>query len=376
MFLFLLAIISLLSVFTITGVLILVRKYRLLDVPVNRSSHKLAVPSFGGIAFFVNIILVMGAYGIYGFSKIGLIYLISVSVVFAIGFLDDINNWSFKIKVPLELFAIFLFLWGTGISITDFHGFFFINEVPVLVGTVMSAFIILFLMQAYNLIDGIDGFASVIGMVIFGSFSVLFWMLQDYFMLTLCITIFGSLFTFIWFNISKSRKIFMGDTGTLILGFTIGIATVKLLGLSATEITALPFQITALPYILLSILFIPVYDTLRVMLIRKLKGRPIFSADRNHLHHLITDYGWSHRRTSLVSGLNNILFIIITLVISIDFSTPFLVLNLIVGAVFLTLVLLNLDTSSSALRVKIWGFRKIQSVYNYTRRTALFHLFF
>jgi len=376
MFLVLLGIISLLSVFTITGVLMVVKKLRLLDVPINRSSHSLAIPSFGGIAFFINILLVISAYGIYGFSKIGLLYIVSMSVIFAIGILDDLHNWSFKVKVPLELFAIFLFLWGTGISITDFHGFFFINEVPEFIGTVISAFIILFLIQAYNLIDGIDGFASVIGMVIFGSFSVLFWLLQDYFMLTLCITGFGSLFTFIWFNISTSKKIFMGDTGTLILGFTLGIATVKLLGLSASEMTMVPFQITALPYILLSILFIPVYDTLRVMLIRKLKGRPIFSADRNHLHHIITDYGWSHRRTSFITGLFNVLFIAVTIAISSYASIPFLILNLIVGTVFLTIVLLNLGASTYALQLKIWGFRQIQSFNEFAKRTALYQMFF
>lgn len=141
-------------------------------------------------------------------------------MIFGLGFFDDLKNWSSQLKITIELLIISLFLWGSGLLITDLHGFFFINYIPMVVSIVLSLLIILFLVQAYNLIDGIDGFASVIGSVIFLSFSYLFWVIGDFFFLGISVVCMVSLFAFFWFNISIKGKIFMGDTGTLMLGFT------------------------------------------------------------------------------------------------------------------------------------------------------------
>lgn len=154
------------------------------------------------------------------------------------------------------------------------------------------------IINAYNLVDGIDGLAASLSTVALFFFAVCFFWIGHYFLALSSVVMIGSLLGFLVFNLSERRKIFMGDTGSLIVGFFIAVLSIRLLALD-NSIHRLPFSPKYVPLIMGTIILIPIFDVIRVFSLRILKGRSPFSADRIHIHHVIIDKtGWSHRRTS------------------------------------------------------------------------------
>jgi UDP-N-acetylmuramyl pentapeptide phosphotransferase/UDP-N-acetylglucosamine-1-phosphate transferase len=168
------------------------------------------------------------------------------------------------------------------------------------------------IINALNLIDGIDGLAGVISIVIFSSFGTLFLFLERYFLSSICIVLIGSIIAFLRFNVSNEKKIFMGDTGSMLLGFIISILTLRIIALPNERLTELNFPLQNIPFLIFSFISIPILDLLRVFIIRIFAGKSPFEADRNHFHHLIIDlFKWSHFKTSLFIGFINLLIILI-----------------------------------------------------------------
>lgn len=167
----------------------------------------------------------------------------------------------------------------------------------------------------------------------------------------------------------------MGDTGSLILGLTLGVFTIRLLGLSETEMLTLPFEAAKLPYIILIILFIPVFDVLRIIFLRKLLGKSVFSADRNHLHHIISDFGLSHRRTSVFCGFFNLLYVFVAFIFAIYLPIQFLIVQLVGLIFFLEIFLFIINTNHYAKRFKVLLRRAILK-YSHSKIRAYLLLLF
>jgi len=217
-------------------------------------------------------------------------------------------------------------------------------------------FLILAFINAFNLIDGIDGMSSVTGIVISACFGFLFYKLQLFFFMFISVAVISMLLAFLRYNFSSRKKIFMGDTGSLVIGLVLGLLTLKLLTLQTETFSALAIHRKELPLLLLIILIVPAFDLCRVTFIRFKKRVSIFSPDRNHIHHLLIDSGLSHKKASLLSGGTN-LFFAIAMYLSIQYLGlvfSFLLLVVFVLACFLLFFLItnNRDNLRKKARLK------------------------
>ena len=289
---------------------------------------------------------------------VSLTLLVAISIVFFTGLKDDLQNLSPRMKFLGQIIAVGILMIQPDFRIESFHGFLGIYELPTFISVSLSMFFILSLINAYNLIDGIDGMASIVGIVIASSYAFIFYKLGMLFYLAISLSIVSMMFAFLRFNLSPKKKIFMGDTGSLAIGLTLGLLTLKLLSLGVNAFEIIAIESREIPLLILGILFIPVFDIFRVMIIRFCKGRRIFSPDRNHIHHILIDSGLSHRRASVFCGLGNIF-----IVLSMFYSTrEFGIIPSIFVLLFFTLTFLlmffgmNKSYASKRRKVKLRNF--------------------
>jgi len=238
--------------------------------------------------------------------------------------------------------------------IISMHGFLGINEIPLIASIVGSMFFLLALINAFNLLDGIDGLTAITGIIVASFYSYMFYQLGYFYYLSISITTIATLLAFLRFNFSVKGKIFMGDTGSLTIGLVLGLLTLKLMTADAVY-ASLHFNPKQLPLILVAVLFVPILDTCRVMMIRLLKGVSMFSADRNHIHHIIVDYGLSHRKASSLIGLVNFCIGLFMFFVIINYNTlqSALLLISIFAAGIILLFLMNRNKRALRLKIKL-----------------------
>jgi UDP-GlcNAc:undecaprenyl-phosphate GlcNAc-1-phosphate transferase len=227
-----------------------------------------------------------------------------------------------------------------------------VYEIPLVVSVLGTSFFLLGLINAFNLIDGIDGLTGTTGIIVASFYSYMFYHLGSYFYLAIGITTIATLLAFLRFNLSKKRKIFMGDTGSLVIGLVLGLLTLKLMTLKGAT-APFPFNPEQLPLFLVGVLFIPVLDIMRVMALRVCRGVSMFKPDRNHIHHIIVDFGLSHSKASLfIGGVNFTVALIMFNVIQIYNSLASAII-LIVMFLLAIIVLFIMNKNMSALRLKM-----------------------
>ncbi len=280
------------------------------DTPNDRSSHNDYVPTLGGIAFFVSLIVFFFFSNFYNINDTSLSIMLAITIMFFVGLTDDLKDLSPKVKFIGQLLALSVLIIQSDYRILSFHGFLGIYELNMFFSVFLSMFLILAFINAFNLIDGIDGMSSVTGIVISACFGFLFYKLQLFFFMFISVAVISMLLAFLRYNFSLKKKIFMGDTGSLVIGLVLGLLTLKLLTLQSETFSALAIHRSELPLLLLIILIVPAFDLCRVSLIRLKKRVSIFSPDRNHIHHLLIDSGLSHKKASLLSGGTNLFFAI------------------------------------------------------------------
>jgi UDP-GlcNAc:undecaprenyl-phosphate/decaprenyl-phosphate GlcNAc-1-phosphate transferase len=283
----------------------------LFDEPCERKAHKSSIPTLGGLAIFAGVVFSY-AFWSSGFEYQPSQYIISaIIVVFFIGLKDDIVELTAKKKFYGQIIAALIIVLFANIRITTLCGIFGIYDIPYWFSILLSLFTILLIINAFNLIDGIDGLAGGIGAIASFTFGLWFY---NYGQIGLCIlsfTLFSSLLAFLVYNFSPAN-IFMGDTGSLIVGLILSILTINFIQLSfISPPDAFPFR--SGPAMAIAILIIPMFDTLRIFIVRVLNKRSPFKADRNHMHHLLLDLGLTHREVSLTLFLVNIGFILMAL---------------------------------------------------------------
>ena len=279
------------------------------DTPDARSSHQNTVPTFGGIAFYISLILTLFMLQKEYDNAIIITLLVSISILFFTGFKDDLRNSSPKAKLFGQLLAVSLLMLHSEFYISSLHGLFGIYEMPPIIGVPFSVFLFISIINAYNLIDGIDGLASMVGIVAAFSFGVLFYHLDLYFYTGICGALISMLFAFLRFNFSTKKKIFMGDTGSLTIGFVLGILGMRLMTLDFETVSLIGIPRSGILLLVLTILIVPTFDVSRVIFIRLIKKMSISSPDRNHIHHILIDAGLTHKKASLLLGFVNIFLV-------------------------------------------------------------------
>lgn len=336
---------------------------RLMDNPNERSSHKRITPSLGGIAFY--IVLVLGLYFLRPVDQAdkAMAMIPGLLILFIIGLKDDLVVLGPLTKIFAQVAAISFVLIHPDFHIRDLHGFMGIQEVSTYVTIPLAAFIMLSIINAFNLIDGIDGLAAIVGIVIFTVLGVLFFLLHLPFFLGVSLIMIGSLIAFLRFNLSSDKKIFMGDTGSLLIGFIIACAVIRVFAVPSAQLSSLPFYLDNLPLVVMAILVVPFFDTARVFTIRIMNRRSPFSPDRNHIHHILIDYlKLSHKQASMAIGAVNVIFISIFILLSTSVNNYALLGITLIFLLGLTYLFYRLNFSYKNLRRRLLWRRKLKKL--------------
>lgn len=281
------------------------KRKKLYDIPDARKSHVNPVPRLAGISFFPIMLFVISVCALVATSGMGIEYIHELTLIrlaalvggclllWSVGVRDDTVGVRYKSKMIVQLLSAMILVSGN-LYINNFNGLFGIGTIPEWVGIPFTVGLVMFITNAINLIDGADGLASGISGVALIAFGYLFFERGMIFYALICIILIGILIPFFYFNVFKTnRKVFMGDTGSLTLGYLLAF-----LGVRYAMNTDTDYEQLASPVMIsLSAMFIPLFDALRVMLERMCKGRSPFQPDRRHIHHKLLDLGFSHRKT-------------------------------------------------------------------------------
>lgn len=313
-------------------ILITYRK-RLFD-PINyRKLHQTSIPRLGGVAFMpiqccVLAISIVVIYKIPLISSLVGNLNINTSVVFPmfimlmcgllilylIGVADDLIGLNNKRKFLIQLFVASFFPLS-GLWINNLYGVGFVVELSPWLGIPFTVFVTVLIINAVNLIDGLDGLCSGLIAVACLVFGVLFAYYGAWIHALLSFITLGVLFPFFYYNVfglsKRKRRIFMGDTGSMTLGYTIAFLAISF---SMLEPAIKPFSDGAI-VVAASVLIVPVFDVARVMSVRLLSNQPIFRPDKNHLHHKLLRSGLSHRKTMISIIVLSVFFSLVNIIL-------------------------------------------------------------
>lgn len=301
--------------FYYTLILLKALRYRNLFTTINlRSSHNKEVPSLGGLVFYAVAMLSLSISHQLDNNGFALVLMPSLTLIASIGFKDDligIKAWKKFIGQIVSL-AVMFFLIELNFDHLQLE-YDFSKDLLISMGFKVLIFIfMLFFINAFNFIDGIDGLAGGYAFMAFGVLAGIFYSQQQISLMLACITFIGILVAFLYFNTSKEKKIFMGDTGSMLLGLTI-ISLVLIAYLLKSPMLNFTDCLSK-GMILVLLVSYPTYDGLRVVVIRLLNGRKFYEPDQNHVHHiLIRTYGWSHLKTALLINTSNLVIFVLSL---------------------------------------------------------------
>ena len=286
---------------------IVIRVFRsldLLDSPSRRKVHSLSTPSLGGIAIYaaamVSLFFWVPIAELAGFKFL----LLAIFFAFLLGVRDDISGLQALDKLTIQVFAALLVVFMADINFSGLYGLFGLTTLPIGLAEFLSIFVIVGLTNAFNLIDGIDGLAGSLACVVLGIFSFWFFGVGHSTLGFISASMCAAVFAFLFYNWTPS-KIFMGDTGSLVLGFTISVLMIQFVDLNYLIQPDHVFYLQAPVAMAFALLILPVYDTCRVFIIRFWAGRSPMTPDKNHIHHILLKLGFGHAvATSILIGFN------------------------------------------------------------------------
>ena len=280
----------------------------LMDEPGERSSHSKKTPNLGGVGIYISLVVVITLIGGALDTKILMLILGSLTILFFLGLKDDLLILSPRKKLFGQIIAAMVLIVFTDTRIIGLSGLFGVSVMPYWLSVGFTLFVYILIINAYNLIDGVDGLAGSLALIASAAFAFIAIKTEDITMATTAVATVGALIPFLRLNLSKNKKIFMGDTGSMLVGFLVAFYSVRFIGTIQGNPTSLFFN--SAPVMALSIVFFPLLDTFRIFAIRLLifKKSP-FSADKNHLHHRFLDLGFSHRQTTSFIVILNVMLI-------------------------------------------------------------------
>jgi UDP-GlcNAc:undecaprenyl-phosphate GlcNAc-1-phosphate transferase len=346
MFFLLIFLTSLLVVFfSIPPVIKVAYQKRLFDVPTeSRKIHKRIIPNFGGIAIFTAFLFSSCLFIPSSTLPESNLLMAAGLILFMTGLKDDIVGLDPTAKFAAQFISAIILTVFANIRITDLQGVFGVYEMNYASSIILSVFFIVGIVNAFNLIDGIDGLAGTLGVIFSLLYAFIFFKSGDLGWAYLALSLSGALIGFLFYNITPA-KIFMGDSGSLIVGFIASVLSIKFLQTeSINPVQVGPVSIGFGPSLVIAILIIPIFDTLRVFTLRVLKNTSPFTADSNHLHHRLLFLGLSHLQATFMLALCNVLIIFMAL--SLRNLGPTQLLMAIFGTIFILNGLLSLYIES------------------------------
>ena len=308
-------IINILATFCFSTIFILIsqkifisKKY--IDEITGRSSHNVIATRSGGLAIYISISIISVFYYVSGYTIFDYSLLVPLSLLMFLGLYDDINNIDFKLKFIFQIIAAKIII-DNGLIIDNFHGLFGIFELNRVIAQLFTIFIVVAIINSINFIDGIDGLAI--------SVIILFILLFEFFsdeitpFKNLSIILLASLLPMYYFNFKNKNKVFLGDSGSLFLGGVVSVYAIFIL--TNNYIIKPEFDMHKIAFVV-SILFYPIIDIIRVFIIRVSNNKSPFIADKNHIHHIFLKKINNHILIVALIISISILFIIIAQVIN------------------------------------------------------------
>lgn len=278
----------------------------LYDVPDDRKVHGRIIPTLGGLAIFAGFTISLSLFAPSGTEFFEYQYLYAaLLLIFFIGLQDDILIISPLKKLLGQIIAAVFIVHLGGVQLTSLYGLFGIENIGHSYGQILTVFTLLVIMNGFNLIDGINWLSGGVGIIVSSAFGVFFLVngFLEYAVISSALV--GAILGFLWFN-KTPAKIFMGDTGSLILGVINGVLCIHFIEVN-NQATVLSFN--SIPIVAFGIMIVPLFDTLRVFIWRMLKGKSPLNPDRNHIHHRLLELGFSHMKSSVIIMSVNLLFI-------------------------------------------------------------------
>ncbi|MDR0414948.1 MAG: undecaprenyl/decaprenyl-phosphate alpha-N-acetylglucosaminyl 1-phosphate transferase [Prevotellaceae bacterium] len=312
-------------------------KQHLLDIGGRRKIHKGFIPSMGGIAIFIGFLFSIGVWVPLSDLAYYRYFCAAMVLIVFTGLRDDFLPISPRVKLMMQLLAATMVVWGEGsmgIRITSLCGFLGIYELPLAASYALSILVVVAITNAFNLIDGLDGLAGLIGLVAFTFLADWFLMVRDgqshtWTMGLLLVALIGGIVAFLCYNWHPA-SIFMGDTGSLLLGFALSISIIKFLQISSNPAFVSDYTFRAPLSMSMAFVVVPLFDTGRIFLLRLSQGRSPFLPDKLHTHHLLLRVGLSHSQVSLVMGTLHLLLMGLIFVFSQKMSDNFLIPSLVI----------------------------------------------
>ena len=305
------AVSMLMSAVAYPRVLKFAKNHDVVDNPNARKLQRRPVPVLGGMVVYTGILCGALLLSVFVEEKLVLWGMIGMSVMFVVGMIDDMKPLSASFRFVLEVVLVTVFILQTDIYIDDLHGLWGIHQLEPWAAYPISIISGVGLINAVNLIDGVDGYSSGYGMLACLCFAILFWSVWSQVMVCLALIVAGALLPFFMHNVFGIRsKMFIGDGGTLMLGMLMTVF-VFYAASSRSRCVMLEADGVGLAALIVAVMCIPSFDTVRVMVMRILRGRSPFKPDKTHLHHLFIDMGFSHLGAAASILLMNLMVVLV-----------------------------------------------------------------
>ena len=281
----------------------------IVDNPDARKLQRVPVPVLGGLNVVFGVLTGVMAFNLFGnFYDLFPVFA-SIIIILIIGLMDDMISLTPRVRFVVEIILVLFLIFTTGYQINDFHGLWGLQEVPLYLSVPLTIVASVGIINAINLIDGVDGYSSGYSIVSCALFGTMFYALDNIRMVTLAAIVATSLVPFFFHNVfGKHSKMFIGDAGTLSLGIVFSMFVATILSMTPGGKPVDP-NMGLVPFTL-AVLCVPVFDTLRVMSARMYRGKSPFHPDKTHLHHLFIELGFSHIGTTISIITANLLVVL------------------------------------------------------------------
>jgi len=293
----------LITYFSVPTIIKISRRKNLMDEPGIRSSHLRKIPNLGGIAIFYSIGICSSIFAYELFDLYKFLFA-SLVILLYIGVMDDIVVMRAYKKLVAQIVVSAFIVIGSDIRIRSLFGIFGIYEMSYFISVLFSIVTFIILINAFNLIDGIDGLAGGYSVICSALFGISYYRLGEYNypLVVLSAIIIGAVLAFLYYNLSNYRtnKIFMGDTGSMLLGFLLAFTSICFIDIFIDKkLPGVPrYHLQSAPVVAVAILILPIVDTLNVIIVRLINKKSPFDADKNHIHHKLLKLNLTHRRSS------------------------------------------------------------------------------
>ncbi|RYE29294.1 MAG: undecaprenyl/decaprenyl-phosphate alpha-N-acetylglucosaminyl 1-phosphate transferase [Sphingobacteriaceae bacterium] len=312
------------------------------DHSLSRKDHGCGIPRLGGIAFFISSILT-SLFVIKPSAGLPMYQLYAASIIlFGVGIKDDLSGVHFHTKLIVQAVVAFIITALGDIRINNLCGVFYVDQLNYIPSILISMLLIMFIINAFNLIDGIDGLAGTLAVIAYCTFGYNFMLIHQIVFAALAFIIAGSAGAFLYYNFSPA-KIFMGDAGSMFLGMICAVFAIKFIAVKEASAVSI---IQNAPVLAVAVLIVPAFDTLNVIAVRLYNKKSPFKPDRNHIHHRMLLLGLTHLQTTLILGAVTLFFIGLALLLQ-TANTSFMLL------LFTAILLLLNAVVNGLVRVKI-----------------------